>query len=254
MSNAILPSSKEEGFRIVDLANDSGLLVKLIGGVGVAAHDHRPLPKVFEREFADIDLVIGKKSGPRLSEFLTALGYEANQRFNSLHGAKRMLFYDADRARQVDVFVNEFHMCHSLSLENYLNLHPRSLTPEHLLLTKLQIVEINRKDLLDVLRIIYMHPNLTSNQDCLGISLDRINLILATDWGWYTTVTDNFKKAMELSSSNLESNVSQEILDTTSKLLESIESAPKSSKWRARSLIGRRKEWFEMPEEVKGKG
>lgn len=252
MNNDILPDTKEEGFRIVDLAQESGLSVKLIGGLGVAAHAHRELPLPLERKFADIDLVIGRKYGAQLSEYLMGMGYQANQRFNALHGATRLLFYDAINKRQVDVFVGEFKMCHSLSLENYLDLHPRSLTPEHLLLTKLQIVEINRKDMLDVLRIIHMHPNGRGDGDCSGISLKRLNLILASDWGWYTTVTENLKKVNEFSGTVLDSAQSQGVADTILFLKNAIELEPKSPKWKARAIVGRRKSWFEIPEEVNG--
>ena len=252
MSTSILPDTQEEGFRVVDLAWDSGLFVKLIGGLGVAAHDHYMLPTILRRQFGDIDLVVGSKNGKVLSSFLTEMGYQANQRFNALHGANRLLFYDVGNQRQVDVFVSEFKMCHALSLENYLNLHPRSLTPEHLLLTKLQIVEINRKDLLDVLRIIYMHPNANGDKDCPGISMERMNLVLASDWGWYTTVTDNMKKALEFSEATLAAPEHLTVKETLTMLLEQIESAPKSSKWKGRAIIGRRKSWFEIPEEVDG--
>jgi len=252
MSTTILDDTQEEGFRVVDLARASGLFVKLIGGLGVAAHDHFNVPEILKRQFGDIDLVVGRKNGGALTSFLTALGYEGNQRFNALHGANRLLFYDVKNNRQVDVFVSEFKMCHALSLENYLNLHPRSLTPEHLLLTKLQIVEINRKDLLDVLRIIRMHPKANGDDECPGISMERANLILSADWGWYTTVTDNLKKALDFSKTTLDESDHAAVTETTELLMNLIESAPKSSKWKARAMIGRRKSWYEIPEEVNG--
>jgi hypothetical protein len=249
---SILPDTQEEGFRVVDLARESGLFVKLIGGLGVAAHDHHQLPINLKRTYGDIDLVVGRKNGKALSQFLMELGYKENQRFNALHGANRLLFYDTVNKRQVDVFVSEFKMCHELSLDNYLNLHPRSLTPEHLLLTKLQIVEINRKDLIDVMRLILMHPNGNGYKDCPGISIERTNLILASDWGWYTTVTDNLNKAIEFSETILEASEISNVKETMKMLIEKIESAPKSIKWKARSIIGRKKSWYEIPEEVNG--
>lgn len=252
MKARTLEDTKSEGFRIVDLARESGLNTKLIGGLGIAAHDHRSLPTVLEREFGDIDLVIGRKNGRQLSDFLTEMGYEANKRFNALHGAKRLLFYDVEKQRQVDVFVGEFQMCHSINLENYLEIHPRSLTPEYLLLTKLQIFEINHKDLLDVLRILYMHSIESENPDCPGISLERMNQILSSDWGWYTTVIDNLEKVQVVSGKTLNKIESDEVISIISKMIEIIETAPKSTKWKARALVGRKKIWYEIPEEIKG--
>jgi len=252
MKERTLEDIRSEGFRIVDLARESGLNTKLIGGLGIAAHDHRSLPAALVREFGDIDLVIGRKSGRQLSDFLTEMGYEANQRFNALHGAKRLLFYDVEKQRQVDVFVGEFHMCHSINLENHLEIHPRSLTPEYLLLTKLQIFEINHKDLLDVLRILYMHSIEGQDPDCSGISLERMNQILSSDWGWYTTVIDNLKKVQAVSGITLNEIESNEVKSIISKMIEIIETEPKSTKWKARALVGRKKIWYEIPEEVNG--
>lgn len=252
MKERTLEDIRSEGFRIVDLARESGLNTKLIGGLGIAAHDHRSLPAALVREFGDIDLVIGRKSGRQLSDFLTEMGYEANQRFNALHGAKRLLFYDVEKQRQVDVFVGEFHMCHSINLENHLEIHPRSLTPEYLLLTKLQIFEINHKDLLDVLRILYMHSIEGQDPDCSGISLERMNQILSSDWGWYTTVIDNLKKVQAVSGITLNEIESNEVISIISKMIEIIETEPKSTKWKARALVGRKKIWYEIPEEVNG--
>lgn len=252
MKARTLEDTKSEGFRIVDLARESGLNIKLIGGLGIAAHDHLPLPTALEREFGDIDLVIGRRNGGQLSDFLTEMGYEANKRFNALHGAKRLLFYDVEKQRQVDVFVGEFHMCHSLNLGNYLEIHPRSLTPDYLLLTKLQIFEINHKDILDVLRILYMHSIESEHPDCPGISLERMNQILSSDWGWYTTVVDNLKKVQVISSKTLNKIESDEVISIISSMIGKIETAPKSTKWKARSLVGRKKIWYEIPEEVNG--
>ena len=90
------------------------------------------------------------------------------------------------------------------------------------------------------------------DKDCPGISMERMNLILAPDWGWYTTVTDNMKKALEFSEATLAAPEHLTVKETLTMLLEQIESAPKSSKWKGRAIIGRRKSWFEIPEEVDG--
>jgi len=38
---------------------------------------------------------------------LCELGYEPNHRFNALNGATRMVMYDIEHERQLDVFVGE---------------------------------------------------------------------------------------------------------------------------------------------------
>ncbi len=70
-----------------------------------------------------------------------------------------MLFYDTENKRQVDVFVGTFSMCHRLDLSGRLGEHAYSLDAADLLLTKLQIHEINRKDLVDAVRLLLTHEN-----------------------------------------------------------------------------------------------
>ena len=70
-----------------------------------------------------------------------------------------MLFYDTENKRQVDVFVGVFSMCHRLDLDGRLGEHPTALDAADLLLTKLQIAEINRKDLVDAVRLLLTHEN-----------------------------------------------------------------------------------------------
>ena len=88
-------------------------------------------------------------------------------------------------------------MCHRLDLSGRLDQHPYSLDAADLLLTKLQIHEINRKDLVDAVRLLLTHEN----ADIAGggdgrinaMSLDRLRSVTSTDWGWFTTVTDNLQ-------------------------------------------------------------
>ena len=151
----------------------------LLGGGGVAVHRHEPVPAALTRSFADIDLVVGRKGGHGIAAGLAELGYAPNDRFNAVHGARRLLFYDHGNARQMDVFVGEFAMCHRLDLSARLNMHALALSPADLLLTKLQIVEINSKDIVDAIRLILGHevrvPDLPEGPgQAAVVSLDRL--------------------------------------------------------------------------------
>lgn len=239
---------------LIDELKKVGVLARLLGGLGIAAHDHDAVPEQLQREYADIDIVIGKRDGRGLSKFLLERGYFANEKFNALHGAKRMLFYDKSNSRQMDVFIGSFDMCHYIELDKYLSLHEYSLAPEHLLLTKLQIVELNQKDLVDVLRLLLMHKNKDSFKfKCPGISVENLNSVLCFDWGWYTTVTDNLLKVQSRASQILNESDSQFVVSNISEILEQINGSSKSLKWKARATVGRHKIWYEIPEEISGK-
>lgn len=240
-----------EGRRLVESSPD--LPVRLLGGVGVALHDHRPVPAALERGYGDLDVVVPPKSARQTTAVLTAAGYEPNERFNALHGANRMLFYDTENKRQVDVFVGTFSMCHRLDLSGRLGEHAFSLDAADLLLTKLQIHEINRKDLVDAVRLLLTHENAdiggaAGSPDAM--SLDRLRAVTSADWGWFTTVTDNLALVRDAAADLLDPGEASVVETRADAIHESMKAAPKSMRWKARSVVGRKTPWYELPEEV----
>jgi hypothetical protein len=241
-----------EGRRVVE---STDLEIRLLGGVGVALHDHRPVPAALERGYGDLDVVVPPRSARATTAALTEAGYQANQRFNALHGAQRMLFYDTENKRQVDVFVGTFSMCHRLDLSGRLGEHTYSLDAADLLLTKLQIHEINRKDLVDAVRLLLTHENAdigggAGARDAM--SLERLRSVTSTDWGWFTTVTDNLRLVRAAATDLLEPGEASIVEVRADAIDESLRSAPKSMRWKARSVVGRKSPWYELPEEVGG--
>jgi hypothetical protein len=243
-----------EGRRLVESSTD--LPVRLLGGVGVALHDHRPVPAALERGYGDLDVVVPPKSTRQTTEVMKAAGYEPNERFNALHGAQRMLFYDTQNKRQVDVFVGVFSMCHRLDLSKRLDQHPYSLDAADLLLTKLQIHEINRKDLVDAVRLLLTHENadIAGGGDgrTSAMSLDRLRAVTSSDWGWFTTVTDNLGLTRAAAAELLEPEEAALVQGRADEIDASLRAAPKSMRWKARSVVGRKTPWYELPEEVGG--
>jgi hypothetical protein len=242
-----------EGRRLVESATD--LRVRLLGGVGVALHDHRRVPAALERGYGDLDVVVPPKSTRQMTATMTRAGYIPNERFNALHGAQRMLFYDTDNKRQVDVFVGVFAMCHRLDLSRRLDQHPYSLDAADLLLTKLQIHEINRKDLIDAVRLLLTHENVDiagGDRRTDAMSVERLRSVTSTDWGWYTTVTDNLQLVRAAASELLEPEDAGLVESRADEIHSGLTAAPKSMRWKARSVVGRKTAWYELPEEVGG--
>ena len=94
---------------------------------------------------------------PRRSRFLVAAGYEANERFNAMNGSERMIFYDRPNGRHIDLFVGGFRMCHALPLADRLEHDSPTLPLAELLLTKLQVVQLNAKDANDIIALLLDH-------------------------------------------------------------------------------------------------
>lgn len=239
-----------EARRLVDVSADSGLTVRVLGGAGVALHDHGSVPASLTRPYGDIDIVVPAKSTRPTATTLAAVGYQPNLRFNALHGARRMLFYDNRNGRQLDVFVGVFAMCHDLDLGRRLGRHALALGAADLLLTKLQIAQINRKDVIDAARILLTHDLAETDSDDDALSLARLREVTSGDWGWFTTFTDNLATVRTAATELMDPDLAGQVVRRIDRVRAALDDAPKSMRWRARSIIGRKSPWYELPEEV----
>lgn len=239
------PDVRDEARRVVAAADAMGARARVLGGVAVALHDHVALPPSLVRSYADIDLVVEAGDESKLAKALVDLGYEADRKFNALYGYRRMLFWDRSNDRQLDVFVGQFAMCQKLDLKGRLS-RGETLTPADLLLTKLQIVEINPKDVVDALALVVSHE---IADEAAGdvIGRDRIAAVTGGDWGWHTTASDSLARVREhIAVAGPLAGLAAQRLDAIG---AAIEDAPKSLRWRARARMGRRMPWYELPEE-----
>lgn len=240
-----------EGRRVIAATEAAGLTVRLLGGAAFGLHQHESVPAELRRTYGDLDVAVGSRDARHLPKVLTDLGYVGDERFNALHGEKRMLFRDPTHDRKFDVFVGEFSMCHKLKLEDRLPRGDATLAVTDLLLMKLQVVEINAKDLIDCLVLLGDH-DVTSgaSADTDAVDLDRIATICAADWGWHTTVTDNLTRLADAARARLGPDMADRVAARLRRIRSAIDDRPKSRAWRLRARIGRRLEWYETPEEV----
>jgi hypothetical protein len=252
MNIATPPPSSDpvtEARRILELARLQGVTVRLLGGLAVVFSAGGPLPPGLQRVYKDLDFVTIKKDAAKFNALLVEAGYEADAQFNTLHGAQRLLHYDRVNGKQLDTFVDTFAMCHTLDLSKRLPIDSDTLTPADLLLTKLQIVEVNDKDLIDSIALLLFHP--ISESDRRTIRLDELRPILRSDWGWYTTITDNLAEVADrVARVDLTQNQKNLVLERIAELDAAIESFPKGVKWTLRSKVGRKMPWYDLPEEV----
>jgi hypothetical protein len=239
----------EEAHRLLRLAGSRGLSARLLGGVAVVLSVDGPLPPGLQRPYKDLDFVTINKDAAKFNALLVEAGYEADERFNTLHGAQRLLHYDRVNAKQLDTFIDSFAMCHTLDLGKRLPADRDTLTPADLLLTKLQIVEVNDKDLIDSIALLLFHP--ISEADPQSIRLDELRPILRSDWGWYTTITDNLAKvANRLESVDLAESQKSLVVNRVAALGAAIRDFPKTLKWTMRSKVGKKIPWYDLPEEA----
>src|SRR3954451_14933552 len=109
-----------EAMRVTDAAFGTKARLRVLGGVAVRLHTPEGVHPALARPYRDIDLVVPGKQGKATARLLTELGYMPNERFNAMNGASRLVFYDEEHGRQVDVFLGTFVMCHELPLADRL--------------------------------------------------------------------------------------------------------------------------------------
>jgi hypothetical protein len=240
-----------EAKRLLELARAEGVPLRVLGGVAIFLRGPEALPPALERSYGDVDFVTAKGSSGAVQSLLRGTGYEPHQAFNALHGTERLLFFDNENERQVDVFVGGFKMSHAVPVADRLELEPDTLPLAELLVTKLQIAELNEKDVRDALALFYAHP--ADEHDGDSINTARVAQMCRTDWGLWRTLTGNLSDTREhLAKYDIPEDDKARIRAEMDALIERIESEPKSRGWKLRARIGERKRWYALPEEVAG--
>jgi hypothetical protein len=234
---------------IIAAATEQGLTLRLLGGLAIRLHSPSATHRTFARAYPDIDLATPRREGQAVEQLLSALGYTPDKSFNLLNGASRLLFYDPVYNRQIDVFVGSFEMCHRIPITERLQLEPLTLPLAELLLTKLQIVQINEKDLRDLLALLLDHPLGATDQETINVA--RISQLCGSDWGLWKTITINLDTLRSFVVSYALDEADRQTIQTRiDDLRQALDAAPKSLKWKTRAVIGERLQWYELPEEV----
>lgn len=237
-----------EALRLLAEVERLGLRARLIGGMAIKLLAGDRMPAAFERPIQDLDFIVAKRAARDLGRMLVDAGYLADEQFNALNGARRMLFLDTAHGRQIDVFVETFEMCHALPLAEQIDVRPATLPAADVLMTKLQIVELNAKDRGD------LYALLASNEvGSSGIDLDRIVSLTSGDWGLQHTFELNLAR-LRSGLDEVPADVRDDVAARIGALAAAMDEAPKSRKWKVRARVGERKRWYEEPEEVDREG
>ena len=244
----ILADVVAEGERLLGLATDEGVQLRLLGGVAVRLKAPE-LPAALQRSYKDIDFATTKKSAGGADRLLKDAGYEPHVSFNAMHARERGLYFDEANDRQVDLFIHSFRMCHEIPLGDRLGVEAGTVPLAELLLTKLQIIELNEKDIRDTVLLFHGHP--IADRDDGAVNGAQIAALCAADWGLWRTITANLERCRgHVGDYDLPAADSERIAQRFDELLERIEAEPKSRGWRLRAKVGERKRWYDLPEEV----
>jgi len=240
-----------EAVRLAQAVLDASVQVRLIGGMAVWLRCPSARRPPYERHYADLDFVASSRNRRAVSDFFERAGYVPERMFNAIHGRDRLNFGHRSGRWTVDVVFDELRMSHKLDLRGRLNGPAATVDLADLLLTKLQIWEINEKDLGDVVCLLADHPLGAAAEGPEAIDLPRITSLCGSDWGLCHTVQRNLGRVRDLALARPPEGAPLDAADQVTALLAAIDAAPKTLGWRSRARIGERVRWYETPEEVR---
>ena len=236
----------------LDAPENKHMVMRLIGALAFRTHcpQYGNIQDKLGRKFTDFDFASYPRYFKDIVRVMTELGYEEDKQVSQLFGDRRMIFHDPAFGRHIDVFYNALEFCHPISFVGRLEIEQYTLPLAELLLEKMQIVQINEKDLIDSIMLLREHP--LGDNDLETINTTLITRTLSNDWGFWRTMTGNLKlldgklEQYDVLTDQDRSVVHERIND----LLQKIETAPKSLRWKMRARIGEKVKWYKDVEEL----
>jgi hypothetical protein len=239
----------EEGRLLTNEAQKQGIILRVMGPI--ALHYYFPkyvdlysrMERLGERVFTDIDYASYGKHRGKLVPFFESHGYELEKRAAMVSGGTRLIFFSS-RIPMIDVFFDKLDYNHPIDYRGRLENHPYCVSLADLMLQKLQIVQINDKDLKDAMLLLLAAPLGESDKD--EINAKYISRLFSDDWGFYYTATNNLRKIKRATEAvkALSAEQCQLIVGKVDEFLQIIETAPKSGKWKGRAKVGEKKLWY----------
>jgi hypothetical protein len=240
----------KEADRIISSAESQNITLRLLGGTAFGIRCPSAKHRAVARTYPDIDLIGLKKQSRTIRGFFTTMGYEDNKMFNALRGSTRLMFFDMSNKRRIDIFLDNFDMCHRIELRDRLRIDPKTLSLADLLATKLQVVKTNEKDIKDMVALLLDHDVATSDEPEKVNGL-RLAKLCAEDWGIYKTFTSVLAKMLVvLEQLELTPDERKLVRDRIERISKMIEDEPKSIKWRMRARVGEKSVWYKLPDDL----
>jgi hypothetical protein len=237
----------EEAERISAAASAGKVPAKLVGGAAVNLHCSSARQAPLKRKYGDLDFVASSKQRQAVQKLFESLGYQGDRRFNTLNGDQRLLYLDGVNGRQIDVFIDRMKMCHVIELANRLGHEGPTLTPADLLISKLQVYEVNMKDLVDTTALLLDHPIADHDDDAINAAY--LARLTSEDWGLHRTLQLNSGRVRDaVRELDVDAGLVNQRLD---ELWARIDAQPKLLKWKLRARVGDRVSWYQLPEEVR---
>ena len=245
----------QKAIAVAESGRKENLPVRVAAACAVRIHcpESVRLLDEMQRTVNDIDFFSLSKYEDEIPKLFVKLGYDSSGDFSKyyahLYGVIRNRFKDPETGVTLDVFYDKLEMSHKIDLRKRLELDFPTITVSDLVLAKMQIVKINKKDIEDTLILFKDHDVAESDGD--SINSKYVSQVLADEWGFYYTFTSNLAKVKEsIGSYLLLNDYAEQIGKKIVSLRETIDAFPKSTRWKLRAKVGTRQKWYTDVDEV----
>jgi hypothetical protein len=237
--------------RILKASDETGIILRVIGSLAFQMHCQKfgYLQAIMGRAYTDIDFAAYHKQSKEIRVLMAGLGYQENHEVFIVSEGNRAIFQRLDVGLHIDVFYEKLDFCHVINWKDRLEVDHPSIPLAEMLLEKMQIVQINEKDIIDTIMLLLEHP--LGEQDNEIINIQRVAFLCSTDWGLWRTTTMNLEKVRQLAQRYQQlSNEQKEMIDSqVNAALGRINQEPKSLAWRLRARVGDRVKWYKDVDE-----
>jgi hypothetical protein len=234
-----------EGDRLVALADGQGVALRLLGALAFAKRcpRHAYLQETLKREYTDIDFAGYGKQASQIKALLPREGYVEDTLMYVESEGSRMVLNHPVTGLHLDVFLDKLDFCHAIPWKGRLETHDATIPLAEMLMQKMQIVQINEKDIIDTIMLLLEHPLGDEDGDVINVGL--VARVCAKDWGWWRTLTMNVDKVRQAAGAyELGPEERDRVVAQAEAILQRIDGEPKSIGWKMRAKVGDRKKWY----------
>jgi hypothetical protein len=243
-----------EGTQLIEEAKKRDIHLRLLGAIAFQVHCPKfsYLSAKLERILTDIDFAAYGKEKDKVMKMMREFGYEDNPSVTALFGRNRLIWDNESKGIHIDVFLDKLEMNHDIPLKERLDLDELTISLADMVLEKMQIVQVNEKDYIDTIMLIREHAIGEDGRTPETIDAGHIAKLLASDWGFYYTVTTNLGKVQNRLAqyNDLTDEDRNDITMKIRELLKRIEDEPKSFSWKMRAKVGSKSKWYRDVEEL----
>lgn len=237
---------------ILKASDDAGILMRVIGSLAFQMHcpQYGYLQAAMGRAYTDIDFGAYNKQNKQITEMMMKMGYVENREVFIASEGERAIFDKPGTGLHVDVFYEKLDFCHAIYWKDRLEVDSPTIPLAELLLEKMQIVQINEKDIIDTIMLLLEHPLGETDHETINIKLAAE--LCAKEWGLWRTTTMNLDKVKQLAHhyTQLTDEQKNKVTSQVDAILKRLNDEPKPLAWRIRDRVGDRVKWYKDVDEV----